>query len=177
MPASWRLMVFIYNLLLIFVSGSLVALAMGYRQPLLWLETLLATPQNRLLTGIVAGLLVIIGLYLLIAGLKRDKPRTMTVQEGPLGDVSMTIPAVKQIIMKAARNVEGLREVRPEVEYTSSGVSIRLHLMINPDYKVPEMTEALQNQVSRYLEEIGGLQVAEIKVLVDDIAAQGPRVK
>jgi len=37
--------------------------------------------------------------------------------------------------------------------------------------------ETLQTRVGKYLEDVGGLKVEEIKVLVDDIAAQGPRVR
>lgn len=177
MPATWRLIVFIYNVFLIAVSASVVALTLGYNQPLRWLQATLVTVQDRVVTGTVAGFFVLVGIYLLVASLKPDKPQVATVKEGAMGEVCMTIPAIKQIILKAAKTVEGIREVRPVVKLTKNGLNVFLHLMINPDYKVPEMTETLQLQVNRYLEEIGGLQVAEIKVLVDDIAPQGPRVK
>jgi len=40
--------------------------------------------------------------------------------------------------------------------------------MINPEHSVPEIAQSLQNVVRDNLEKVGGLQVAEIKVLVDD---------
>ena len=44
-------------------------------------------------------------------------------------------------------------------------------MMINPELNVPELTAATQQKVKEYLENIGGLQIAEIKVLVDDFNA------
>lgn len=177
MPAAWRLVVLLYNLFLIVISTGVVALALGYSEPLQWLGRALATSHDRLITGAVAGFFALLGVYLLAASLKPDKPRVMVVRDGPLGEVCMTVPAVKQIILKAARTVEGLRDIKPVVNYTRTGVGVFLHVMINPDYNVPEMMETLQTRVGKYLEDVGGLKVEEIKVLVDDIAAQGPRVR
>ncbi|ADI01209.1 conserved hypothetical protein [Syntrophothermus lipocalidus DSM 12680] len=168
---------FLYNLFFMVVMAGVLALSLGFGQPLTWLNEVLNTTRERIITGGVAGLGLLIGLYVLIASLKSDEPPVTTVLEGPLGEISMTVPAVKQIIMKAARTVEGIREVKPVVKFSRDGIRVFLHLMINPDYRVPEMTENLQNQVSRQLEDIGGLKVAEIKVLVDDIVNKSPRVK
>jgi len=42
--------------------------------------------------------------------------------------------------------------------------------MINPDVSVPELSNNVQDVVRKYLEDIGGLKVAEVKVLVDDLS-------
>jgi uncharacterized alkaline shock family protein YloU len=41
--------------------------------------------------------------------------------------------------------------------------------MINPEMGIPELSNTVQSVVKKYLEEIGGLKVVEIKVLVDDL--------
>ncbi len=43
-------------------------------------------------------------------------------------------------------------------------------MMINPDIGVPELSKNVQDAVRKYLEDIGGLKVAEVKVLVDDLS-------
>ncbi len=177
MSTTWRLWVFLFDLVFMAIMAGVLALALGFGQPLQWLNEVLNTTRERFITGGAAGAGLLVGIFVLLASLKSDEPPVTTVLKGPLGEVSMTVPAVKQIIMKAARGVEGIREVRPLVKFTRDGVRVFLHLMINPDYRVPEMSENLQNQVSRHLEEIGGLKVLEIKVLVDDIASRAPRVK
>jgi len=177
MSTTWRLWVFLFDLVFMAIMAGILALSLGYGQPLHWLGEALNTTRERLITGGVAGAGLLVGLFVLLASLKSDEPPVTTVLEGPLGKVSMTVPAVKQIITKAARGVEGIGEVRPVVKFRRDGVRVFLHFMINPDYRVPEMAENLQNQVSRQLEEIGGLKVLEIKVLVDDISSRRSRVK
>jgi uncharacterized alkaline shock family protein YloU len=44
-------------------------------------------------------------------------------------------------------------------------------MMINPERNVPEMSHSIQSIVKEYIETIAGLQVAEIKILVDDFNA------
>ena len=48
-------------------------------------------------------------------------------------------------------------------------VVVSLTLMVNPDYKIPEMT-AVVKKVANLLEEVGGLKVAEVRIKVDDFA-------
>jgi hypothetical protein len=47
---------------------------------------------------------------------------------------------------------------------------VSLTLMVNPDYKIPEMTSSIQEKVGALLEEVGGLRVAEVRIKVDDFA-------
>jgi uncharacterized alkaline shock family protein YloU len=144
-----------------------------------WVEQFMASTQQRFIAGSGAAVVLLVGLYLLMASLRTERrPEAAIVQEGPMGNVMMTVPAVKQIIMKAARNVEGVREVVPEVKQARDGLEVLLRVMVNPDVRVPDMTAALQDKVSRQLEEIGGLKVAGVKVTVDDIsAARNPKVR
>ncbi|MDD3268452.1 MAG: alkaline shock response membrane anchor protein AmaP [Syntrophomonadaceae bacterium] len=170
MEKTWRLVLFIYNLLLASLAGVAVAAAAGRPEPLYYIELALSTPQNRVVLGTVAILIIAVALFLLFSGLKRaSKPdETILVKSELNGQVSITVPAIKLIIMRAVKKVEGVRDIRPAVSNAQDGLVVYLHMMINPEHNVPEMSRKLQEVVKQYLEEIGGLQVSEVKVLVDD---------
>ena len=72
--------------------------------------------------------------------------------------------------MKAVKRVEGVKEIRSAVKDSPEGLIITMHMMINPEHSVPEMSKNVQTAIKESLETIGGLTVAEVRVLVDDFA-------
>jgi len=105
----------------------------------------------------------------MISGLKGSGSiKTITVEKSDSGEVSMSVSAIKSIIAKAAKQVTGTKEVRSEVSQSANGLTVKLHTMVVPDHNVPGIAAALQTIVKEQLEKVGGLKVAEVKVLVDD---------
>ncbi len=172
MSAFWKSILAVYNLMLIALAVMIVALALGNTEPLQWINEALRTSQNRLISGSVGVLLAAVGVGLMIQLFKTGRDSEVMVQDSVAGQVVLTVPAIKQIVMKAVRSVEGVREAKPEVENGKNGVVVALTIMVNPDYKIPEMTAAIQDKVRTLLEEVGGLQVAEVRVKVDDFATK-----
>jgi uncharacterized alkaline shock family protein YloU len=169
MPIMTRLVLFIYNLFILAIAGAVVAVSLGWSAPLTFLNAAAATAENRIIMGTVGLILVIIVLMVLLAGLKAPAGiKTVVVETSTAGEVSMSIPAIKAIIMKAVKQVAGVKEIKPSVGQSTAGLTIKLHAMINPEHNVPEVAQSLQAVVKDQLEKVGGLQVAEVKVLVDD---------
>ncbi len=168
--AFWKSILVLYNLVLIGLSVIIVGLALGNNEPLVWINELVRTSQNRLISGTVGAFLVIVGLALMIQLFRTRQEIEVVVQESTAGKVIITVPAIKQIVLKAVKLVEGVREVKPEVTNGKNGVVVSLTLMVNPDYKIPEMTSSIQEKVGALLEEVGGLRVAEVRIKVDDFA-------
>jgi uncharacterized alkaline shock family protein YloU len=173
MPVIWRLLLTIYNILLLFVAGVAMAASFAAFDPLPYLETALANQQNRIITGTIAVVVFMLALSFLILSLKKrvSDDDGILVQEGLLGEVSMTVAAIKLLIMRSIRQIDGVKDIRPEIRKDKSGLSVKLHMMINPELNVPEVTAATQKIVKEQLENIGGLQVNEVKVRIDDFKA------
>ncbi|MGE5391878.1 MAG: alkaline shock response membrane anchor protein AmaP [Deltaproteobacteria bacterium] len=171
MDFTKRFLFFIYNLLFIILAGAAIGAALGWDEPQAYINLALSTPQNRISVGLVAVVILVIAVMMLTTGLRfESKPKSITVRNALVGDVSITISAIEAIIMKAVRKVEGIREIEPSISNTPEGIKVYLHVAINPEYSVPEMTKDIQAIVKQYLEEIGGLDVAEVRILVDDFS-------
>jgi uncharacterized alkaline shock family protein YloU len=169
MPVTTRLLLFVYNLIMLAIAGAAVAVSLGWSAPLMFLNNTVATAENRIILGTVGLIVAIIVLMLLMSGLKAPAGiKTVVVESSTAGEVSMSIPAIKGIIMKAVKQVPGVKEIRPIISQSATGLIVKLHAMINPDHNVPEIAQSLQAIVKEQLEKVGGLQVAEVKVLVDD---------
>ena len=172
MPIIWRLLLSSYNILLLLVAGAALAASISAFDPLPYVQTAL-NEQNRLITGVVALLLMFLAFVLLIQNWKtlESEDDGIIVQEGLLGQVTMTDAAIKLLIMKSVRQIDGIKEIRPEIRKDKSGLTVKLHMMINPELNVPEATTATQKIVKEQLENTGGLQVNEVKIRVDDFKA------
>lgn len=148
---------------------------MGRPEPSQYISLALSTPQNRIILGTVGIGFLVVALLSLISSLKVQKPpKSIIINNTLVGQVSITVPAIKVIIMKAIKKVEGVKEVKSDIKSAAEGVVVNLHIMIDPELSVPETTKSIQNIVKQYLEEIGGMPVAEIKVLVDDFGTNQP---
>ncbi len=169
----WRLVIFLYSLVLLAVSGAALVAAMGMKNILIrYIDLAYATPQNRMIAGVIAIIIAVIAVSTLLSSLKRSKgTKNLIVVKGLMGDIVMSIPAIKVIISKAVKKIEGVKDVESTVKYKTSGLFVTLHTVINPEMSVPELSQDLQNVVKEDLEVIGGLQVAEIKVFIDHAAA------
>lgn len=171
MSVIWRVLFFVYNLFVLFLAGAALASAAGRPEPLKYIITALATPGNRLALGVVAIIFMVFTLMVLYYLLKGERqPRSIVVEQDLTGEISITVPAIKAIIMKAVKPVEGLREIRPVVNSSTQGLVIYLHTAVNPSVSVPNMGREIQALVKKSLQEIGGLQVAEVRVLADDLS-------
>ena len=79
MNSIWRLILFLYNLLLIILSGLLIAAAVGRPEPLQYIEMALSTSENRIITGVVGVILFTLGIYVFISTIKLQ-PRVKSVR-------------------------------------------------------------------------------------------------
>jgi len=151
------------------IASALIAISLGWFNPLDYLNAALAIPNSSLIIGAIGILLAIVAFMMLMWGLKTSPGiNAIVVERGEAGEVSISIAATKAIIMKAVRQVEGVKELRPTVIPNPAGLTVKLHAMLNPEHNVPETAQLLQCVVRDHLEKTGGLQVAEIKVLVDE---------
>ncbi|MDD3024130.1 MAG: hypothetical protein PHE26_09575, partial [Syntrophomonadaceae bacterium] len=67
MEKTWRLVLFLYNLLLVCLAGIAVAAAAGRPEPLYYIRLALSTPQNRVVLGTIAILILVLALLLLFS--------------------------------------------------------------------------------------------------------------
>lgn len=174
MSGTQRLVLFLYNLFVLALAGVSLAAALNRPEPLSYIQWALASTESRLIIGI-AALLLIAATLAVFASMFKKEPRLeqVVVKQGLQGEIAITVPAIKVLIMKAIKQIEGVRDIRPSVAQSVEGLVISLHMAINPELSVPELSQQIQSTVKQYLQDIGGLQVSEIRLLVDDIPAAG----
>lgn len=166
-----RFIFFCYNLVLIFVAGVAITASTGNMELIKTAAGVFETPQGRTTVGIVALLLLIFGIAMILLILQRQKKVDSYEIETTLnGAISITDAALKVIIMRALKQVNGVKETSSQIRNSEKGLLITVHMMVNPNLSVPEMSQAIQNEIKDAVEKISGLSVEHVRVLVDDIA-------
>lgn len=170
MSALWRVVLFCYNLLILAIAVAAMYLAVGKNDLISATQAFLTSSTNQIILGAGAAVVIALTILVMINLLKGESksPANVVINSSLNGQVYITVAAIKTIITKAVKKVDGVKETRSSVSNGPDGVVIYLHMMINPEISVPEMSQNVQTIVKQDLETIGGLTVSQVRVLIDD---------
>jgi hypothetical protein len=125
------------------------------------------------LSGGAATTAAIIGTLLALAGLalialelipgRREAPSYVIRKDG-LGTVTVARKSVSQVVQYEAAQIDGIREVRPEVRNGTDGIHVIAHASLAPDAAAATVAEQLQANVKESVQRHIGLPVAEVQV-------------
>ncbi|MDN5346905.1 MAG: hypothetical protein PWP65_469 [Clostridia bacterium] len=169
--------------LYIFVTGLaalfFLTVAAGWQLALNYLQLVLSWPDYRLILGVASGIVFLVAARFLWAGLAILRPRSDSdqalIQTTDLGEVRLTMPALESMVVRAARQIKGIREVKVRLKVLPGGLAVMLELTVLPDRSLPPLAQEAQEAVRRYLSEIAGLEVLEVRVLVSGLTPESIR--
>ncbi len=118
-------------------------------------------------------LLFLLGLFFVVIFASRkgkEKDFGSIANFTELGEVRISLKAVESMVHTAARSIKGIREVSTKTDSTEQGLVIYLRVKTIPDVPIPGLASELQEKVKQYVQQISGHNVAEVKVLVENIA-------
>lgn len=153
----------------LFVGSALFLLAVNYRLipglafalPVWVSETVL------LATG--AGLMLF-ALILLSLGLRPAKKiGTAILKSSEAGEVLISITALENMVLRVLQQIQGVKDVSRQVISSKDGLAVKIRIKVMPDVSIPAVIDELQTKTKEYLEEITGITVNEVKVMVENI--------
>ncbi|MGB4504430.1 MAG: alkaline shock response membrane anchor protein AmaP [Syntrophaceticus sp.] len=165
-------------LIIIIISGCVFAVALNWIQPFAVIDNFLAVPENR--WGVAAGsvVLILLSIWALVAAFRTPRERDVVIQESGLGRVEITTTALESLIRRAARDVRDVRDVKPILRMDQDGLVVILHMNVNPEANLPDISRDVQEIVQENLEKKAGVQVSKVQVLIQSVAADiRPRVE
>ena len=167
------LITYILALLALIFALVLIILAIWPETALLYLNDMVTNTDALLGTGIAGVIIFLIAARTLWLGLRGSETiRHTLIKTGEMGEIHLSLEAINNLIIRSAQTVRGVKEVKPRIKTLSEGIAILLTVVINPDLDIPETTTNLQDNVAKYLQEYGGIDVLEIKVLVENVKYQ-----
>jgi len=135
------------------------------------------TMQENIAFSAIAAVIVGLSLWLFAAqfrGARGPQMPSSVVLHVEDGEVRIALTAVETLVQQAAGQVKGVREVRPSFFNRNDELGVFLRATVAADDSIPELSSQLQKTVMDHVMRIAGIQIAEVKVLVDSVST-GPR--
>lgn len=161
------------GLILVLAGLGVLALGSGWFLPYLWLDQGIRHIRGNAWESMAVGaLLLLVGLLLLLR--PREGSQPSFVVPSRLGEVRVTLEALKEIIARAAQGLSGVQQVESSLVQRPEGLEITVVGQLHPGVIVTEISEELQNTVKNDLEQYTGIKVVEVKVLVRSLYSARP---
>jgi uncharacterized alkaline shock family protein YloU len=110
---------------------------------------------------------------MLVNELKTDK--RAIVSQTPLGDVRINIQTISGLVYQAVRAIEGVKDAKVSIGDVQP-LQLNLKLQLLPDYQIPQLAETVQASIRDYLQQIVGIEVAQVNVTVFGVlSSQEPK--
>jgi len=116
-------------------------------------------------------LAVAMGMMLFAKKPEEDEHGFITVESLETGKVKVAIAAIDQMIRQAAKGVDGISDMKADIENNGDSVSIDTSVIVRSGMHIPTVTANMQNAIRGYIERNCGVAVREVSVsvrLVDD---------
>jgi len=171
-----RVVLSLYALTLTVVSLMVLLTSLGWAVPVDFLVGLLNLPTGRTVVGIASGIIFISGIRFIWYSFKRT-PAQAVVHDTGMGEVNISLVAVKSLVTRVASRTPGVREVRTQVRLNplGTGIEVELDLKVASDANLPDLADKVQKSTSSYVHDIVGIAVDSVKVSVSDISLEGRR--
>jgi uncharacterized alkaline shock family protein YloU len=172
-----RIVLTIYTLALAFISGLmiLVAAAPKWASPHLWIAESLTSARGRWVLGLIGVAFFAVSVRLIFFAFARRGGGQPVVHETDLGDVRISLDAVESLVRKVARSIKGVRDIKAVVVHGKDGLQATLRGTISPEVSIPEVSEEIQTAVRQYVKRVVGVEIASVRLEVDNIASDNRR--
>jgi len=167
-----RVVLAVYTLTLDVFAVIFVLMAFGWRVPLDIVRTSLENAQGRWLVGLISSFYLAMSLRLIVYAFRRKYAGQAVVHDTSLGEVRISLDGIENLVRKVARQVQGVREVRGNVQMSPDGLRVSLSIVMSPDISIPSVSSEVQTTVKSYVRNVVGVEVAEVRVQVENITAE-----
>ncbi|UJF31254.1 alkaline shock response membrane anchor protein AmaP [Paenibacillus hexagrammi] len=176
-----RLLLFLYSLIIFAASIVILAVSCSW-VPKARAEAVLDSfyfDQNVAYPAIVISIvLLLISIRFVYISVRRGRAQAPSIdQRTEIGDIRISMETVENLSLKAAGRTKGVKDLKSRVRVNQSGLEIMIRTVVDGESSIPDLTEDMQSNVKRYIEEVTGIPVASVTVYVANIIQSAPTFK
>ncbi len=120
-------------------------------------------------TFFIAFIFFIISFTFLFSGFKSYKSKQAVTRMTDIGDINISLDTIGNIAISTCRKITGVRDSKGEVKKLANGVLIIIKVVTLSEVNIPNVSEEIQKRVKKSVEEISGVNVQTVKVIVDNV--------
>lgn len=141
------------------------------------IEEIYTSSQVGMIYFVAAAIFFLISLKFLFTSVRArgDRGRAGVSVHNPTeyGDVRITLETIESIATAAARRIRGIRDLKARVRAEENKTSIHVKVTVDGETPIPGLVEQVQQVTKERVETIADLAIAEVTVLVSEVAQPG----
>lgn len=173
-----RLLLILLMLVLICIGLGLIAVSLGF-VPMSIPVGIVELPYKSSANGWItagAGLILVLWAIRMIVGFNRraknNGPATAVIARTEFGTSTITLAAINDMISRHCAANEKVRKQDSVISVKDDKLMINLRLTLAEDTNVPETTAALRESLTAYIEELTGIKIGEISMMISTLPEQ-----
>ncbi len=174
-----RLLLILLMLVLLALGLGLLAVSLGF-VPLDILQSIVAFPYRDTQSGWItagAGLIIVLWAVRMIIGFnrraKKSGPATAVIAQTEFGTSSITLAAIDEMVRRHCATNQSILNQDSVISVKDNKLVINLKLNLAEDTNIPEVTAALRESLTVYVETLTGIKVGDISMMVSTLPEQG----
>ena len=159
----------IYTLLLALLSIGVILLSLRLISlDLIW--TGITQISGQWEAGLVGAVFLLISTRLLLAGMRSHFAKDTIVHHNDMGDIHISLEAIKNLVEKTARHTRGVRDVKVSVHRDGQGLKVSLKVVVSPEVNVPSVSAEMQKRIHEYIKNTVGVELTDVRIFVENIS-------
>lgn len=164
-----RLIIFLSSVLLVLIALALSISAVGWNPTDVVLGAAGFVQSHRIESGLAGLLLLLAGWHLVFLAVAPTGEQSI-VRETSLGQVSIQHRALENLVIRSAQEVNGIRDVEARIAPQGEGIEIAISMNVLPEFRIPELSDQVQEVVERVVRDVAGVMVTRVSVEVRNVA-------
>ena len=163
-----RIVLIIYSLVLSLIS--IVIIMMGFHiLPEYYIKNFAYLFRTyRYIIGIIGIVFLILSIRVMLSGMRGESSGRSISRQTQLGEVRISVITLQNIAERAVKGIEGVKEVKSRALLNNDGAVMKINLVV-ANIKLPELVVEVQKLVKNEVESVTGINVAEVKVYIDNV--------
>ena len=131
---------------------------------------------QRVVMVVTALLLCFFGLRGMALLFRSSKEKGFILQHTEYGDLSISMSAMENMVKKCVDTHEELRVSGTRIHHAREGVIVNMRIALANGVNIPLTVSALQKQIKQYITSCSGVDVKEVRVMVETNNSLSPSV-
>jgi uncharacterized alkaline shock family protein YloU len=130
---------------------------------------MLGSTLARMITFLIALVFFALSITFLLSGVRSNKDKKAISKNTNFGEIRISLNSIENIALNTVKKFQSIREIKSKVYKIDETIAIVVNAVIMPDVNIPSMSQDVQARVKRSVEESTGIEVKEVKVVIDGI--------
>ena len=157
--------------IVLFISGSDI---FPFQMDLSLLEKALPLWERLCIMGVALGLCAL-GIHGLSLLFHSRKEKGFIMQQTELGNMSISMQAMENMVKRCVDTHEDLKITRSSIRRVRDGVVVDVRVSMADGMNIPLAINSLQKQIKHYITSCSGVDVREVRVMVETNVHQQPK--